>query len=221
MKYLKSYNESKTDIHSITQLTNTEINRLCKRYGIYHADALLRFYYDQATINSDGSIDVDGDVGLNNERLTKLPLKFRNVGGDFYCSYNQLTSLEGCPQTVGGDFYCRSNQLTSLEGLPEIIGGDINCIDNYISDFRGVPELFEGFFNCEGNPIHEIYTLFLQENDIDDSKCIQWINEFDVIQRTYTGLYSGKVVLDRLEEVFHQLGMNVPENITFKSYEII
>ena len=218
MKYLKSYNESKTDVHSITQLTNIEINLLCRRYGIYHADGTPIH-----TINSDGSIDVDGDVGLNNERLTKLPLKFRNVSGDFYCSYNDLTSLEGCPQTVGGDFYCRNNQLTSLEGLPEIIGGDINCIDNYISDFRG--ELFEGGFYCEGNPIDEIYTLFLQENNVAthvyDSKCIQWINEFDVIQRTYTGLYNGKVVLDRLEEVFHQLGMNVPENITFKSYEII
>jgi len=242
MKYLKSYNESKTDVHSITQLTNTEINLLCRRYGIYHADGTPIH-----TINSDGSIDVDGDVGLNNQRLTKLPLKFRNVSGDFYCSYNDLTSLEGCPQTVGGDFYCLNNQLTSLEGLPEIIGGDINCIDNYISDFRGVPELFEGGFYCEGNPIDEIYTLFLQENNVAthvyDSKCIQWINEFDVIQRTYnteinllckrygiyhadgtpihTGLYNGKVVLDRLEEVFHQLGMNVPENITFKSYEII
>jgi len=214
MKYLKSYNESKTDVHSITQLTNIEINLLCRRYGIYHADGTPIH-----TINSDGSIDVDGDVGLNNERLTKLPLKFRNVSGDFYCSYNDLTSLEGCPQTVGGDFYCRNNQLTSLEGLPEIIGGDINCIDNYISDFRG--ELFEGGFYCEGNPIDEIYTLFLQEGFMGNSKCIQWINEFDVIQRTYTGLYNGKVVLDRLEEVFHQLGMNVPENITFKSYEII
>jgi hypothetical protein len=99
---MKSYNqfikESKTDIDSIP-----------KAYGIMNY-----------TINPDGSIDVDGDVGLNNERLTKLPLKFRNVGGDFYCSYNNLPSLEGCPQTVGGDFYCRNNQLTSLEGLPEI-----------------------------------------------------------------------------------------------------
>ena len=30
-----------------------------------------------------------------------------------------------------------------------------------------------------------------------------------------------KIVLDRLEEVFHQLGMEIPENITFKNYEII
>jgi hypothetical protein len=67
---------------------------------------------------------------------------------------------------------------------------------------------------CEGNPIEEIYTLFLQENYVDDSKCIKWINEFDVIQ-------GDTVIMDRLEEVFHQLEKVVPQNITFKSYKII
>ena len=55
-----------------------------------------------------------------------------------------------------------------------------------------------------------------------ESKCIKWINEFDVIQ-------GDKIVLDRLEEVFHQLGMDIPQsvvniglkNLTFKNYEII
>jgi hypothetical protein len=46
------------------------------------------------------------------------------------------------------------------------------------------------------------------------SKCIRWINEFDVIQ-------GNKVIMDRLEEVFYQLGMDVPENINLPSYEII
>lgn len=123
---------------------------------------------------------------------------------------------------MGGDFYCLNNQLTSLVGCPEVIGGDINCRFNKITDFRGVPEFFEGLFYCEGNPIEEIYTLFLQEDSINDSKCIQWINEFDVIR-------GNKVIMDRLEEVFHQLGMVIPQsvvniglkNLTFKNYEII
>jgi hypothetical protein len=217
MKSFKEFiRESKIDIDSICEnITTNRLkligNRMPNSYGIINY-----------TINTDGSINVDGDVGLNNERLTKLPLKFRNVGGDFFCSYNQLTSLEGCPQSVGGDFYCLNNQLTSLVGCPEVIGGDINCRFNKITDFKGVPEFFEGLFYCEGNPIEEIYTLFLQEDSINDSKCIQWINEFDVIQ-------GDKVVLDRLEEVFHQLGMDIPQsvvniglkNLTFKNYEII
>ena len=217
---MKSYKEfireSKRDIHSI-----------CKKWGI-----------ENYTINDDGSIDVDGNVNLAydlyREELTKIPLKFGNIIGDFECdrnqlitlkgspksvvgnfdcSGNQLTSLEYCPESVGGNFDCHSNQLTSLEGLPEI-GGYINCRRNQITDFKGVPEFFEGLFYCEGNPIEEIYTLFLQENHVDDSKCIKWINEFDVIQ-------GDKVVLDRLEEVFHQLNMMMPENIKFKSYKVI
>ena len=225
---MKSYKEfireSKRDIHSI-----------CDEYGI-----------NDYTINPDGSIDVDGNIILSYDfergELSKIPLKFAKVIGDFECdrnqlttlkgspksvvgnfdcSGNQLTSLEYCPESIGGNFDCHSNQLTSLEGLPEI-GGYINCRRNQIIDFRGVPEFFEGYFYCEGNPIEEIYTLFLQEDSINDSKCIQWINEFDVIR-------GNKVIMDRLEEVFHQLGMDIPQsvvniglkNLTFKNYEII
>ena len=217
---MKSYKEfireSKRDIHSI-----------CDEYGI-----------NDYTINPDGSIDVNGNIILSYDfergELSKIPLKFakvigdfecdrnqlttlkgspRSVVGNFDCSGNQLTSLEYCPESVGGDFDCHSNQLTSLEGLPEI-SGYLNCRHNKITDFKGVSEFFEGYFYCEGNPIEEIYTLFLQEDSINDSKCIQWINEFDVIQ-------GDKIVLDRLEEVFHQLGMVMSENIKFKSYKVI
>ena len=246
---MKSYKEFIRE--SIKESIKESIESICEKYDITNY-----------IINSDGSIDVDGNVDLDKLELFRIPLKFRNVtenfncsGGYFNCFNNKLTTLEGAPQTVGGDFYCNdnklttlkgspksvggnfecsgnqltsleygpesvggnfdchSNQLTSLEGLPEI-GGYINCRRNQIIDFRGVPEFFEGYFYCEGNPIEEIYTLFLQEDSINDSKCIQWINEFDVIQ-------GDKVVLDRLEEVFHQLNMMMPENITFKNYEII
>ena len=225
---MKSYKqfikESKTDIDSI-----------CQNYGIMNY-----------TINPDGSIDVEGSVILSSELLTIIPLKFGTVTRDFDCDRNQLTSLEGSPKKVGGYFDCHNNQLTSLVGYPEVIGGDFDCSrnelkslvgcpeiigdnfycrENQITDFRGVPEFFEGLFYCEGNPIEEIYRLFIKEDKhITDfsllygldglSKCIKWINEFDVIQ-------GNKVIMDRLEEVFYQLGMDVPENIELPSYEII
>jgi hypothetical protein len=225
---MKSYKEfireSKRDIHSI-----------CDEYGI-----------NDYTINPDGSIDVDGNIILSYDfergELTNIPLKFAKIIGDFECDRNQLTTLKGsptsvgggfdcsgnklisleyCPESVGGNFDCHSNELTSLEYCPEI-GRDLNCRRNQITDFKGVPEFFEGLFYCEGNPIEEIYTLFLQENYVDDSKCIKWINEFDVIQ-------GDTVIMDRLEEVFHQLGMVIPQsvvniglkNLTFKNYKII
>ena len=104
MKHIKLF-ESFEDIESI-----------CKKYNITNY-----------TINSDGSIDVDGNVNLSRKGLTKLPLKFGNVTGYFYCSDNQLTTLEGSPKEVGGGFYCNNNKLTSLKGGPAKLGGEFNC----------------------------------------------------------------------------------------------
>ena len=59
-------------------LTDKEIHEICEEYGIKNY-----------TINSDGAIDVDGEVYLSNMELTKLPIKFNNVSGDFYCYYNK------------------------------------------------------------------------------------------------------------------------------------
>ena len=132
MKYLKLF-ESFEDIKSI-----------CKKYGI-----------ENYTINDDGSIDVDGDVNLYESGLSKIPFKFRNVSGYFYCSYNKITSLEGYPTSVGGHFNCSNNQITSLEGCPESVGGD---------------------FICNGNTISEIWNLF---NDYDK---IELFNDYDIIR---------------------------------------
>ena len=45
-----------------------EIQKICQEYGI-----------ENYTINTDGSIDVDGDVSLKYKELTKLSVKFRNA----------------------------------------------------------------------------------------------------------------------------------------------
>jgi hypothetical protein len=180
---------------------------------------------NQLTSLEDSPKEVGGDFYCQDNQLTSLEGSPKSVDGDFICRDNQLTSLQGAPKKVGGDFYCSRNELTSLEGFPESVGGNFHCQDNQITDFRGVPEFFEGLFYCEENPIEQIYRLFIKEdkhiNDLNLlfgldglSKCIRWINEFDVIQ-------GNKVIMDRLEEVFYQLGMDVPENINLPSYEII
>jgi len=68
--------------------SNFKIDSICKKYGIKNY-----------IINSDGSVDVDGDVSFK-VNLNKLPLKFGKVSGYFDCSYNFLTTLEGCPKWV-------------------------------------------------------------------------------------------------------------------------
>jgi hypothetical protein len=99
-------------------INEQEIHDICKRY-------LISNY----TINPDGSIDVDGDVSIANGRLTKLPLKFNKVSGDFYCSYNELTSLEGCPKEVGYYFYCGGckREFTKEEVISLCKVGDNIC----------------------------------------------------------------------------------------------
>lgn len=67
------------------------------------------------TINDDGTVDVDGNVSLNDKSLTSIPVQFGQVTGSFYCSHNRLTSLEGAPKEIGGSFTCRNNKKQFTE----------------------------------------------------------------------------------------------------------
>jgi hypothetical protein len=41
----------------------------------------------------DGTVDVNGDVNLFNRKLSKIPLKFGRVTGNFNCQNNNLTKF--------------------------------------------------------------------------------------------------------------------------------
>ena len=131
MKHLKRFDDS--------------IESICKKYGITNY-----------SINIDESIDVDGDVNLYQEKLTKLPLKFNKVGGHFYCSYNQLTTLEGSPREVGGYFYCNNNKLTTLEGSPREVGDHFNCSNNQLTTLEGSLMEVGGDFYCNNNKLPQV-----------------------------------------------------------------
>ena len=92
----------------------------------------------RATLNSNSSYDVDGDVSLMNMELTELPMKFGKVSGNFSCSNNKLTSLVGSPIEVNGGFYCYNNKLTSLIGCPKYVGGDFWCDGFTKKDIKAV-----------------------------------------------------------------------------------
>jgi hypothetical protein len=104
-------------------------------------------------IKDDLTIDVKGDVNLNNRDLTKFPefIRFNKVSGDFWCSGNNLVSLEGCPSSVSGDFWCSGNNLVSLEGCPSSVGGDFGCSDNNLVSLEGCPSSVGGSFGCHTN----------------------------------------------------------------------
>ena len=92
----------------------------------------------RATLNSNSSYDVDGDVNLSEMDLTELPMKFGKVHGNFSCSNNKLTSLVGSPIEVNGGFYCYNNKLTSLIGCPKYVGGDFWCDGFTKKDIKAV-----------------------------------------------------------------------------------
>jgi len=80
------------------------------------------------TINDDRTIDVSGSVDLSQMNLPKIPFKFRNVSGNFYCGDNKLKNLYGSPVNVGGEFSCSySHHLTSLDGAPDNVANDFYC----------------------------------------------------------------------------------------------
>ena len=108
-----------------------------------------------------------------------------------YCGDNELTTLEGCPQSVGVSFHCSNNLLKDLYGFPEFFGDEFFYYNNIVS---------------------EILYLF---NIKRLGKVIDLINEYGVIQQ------DGKlVILDRLEEVFYTLNLEVPKEINLKNYEV-
>ena len=130
MKYLKLF-ESMTEV---------EVERICKKYVI-----------ENWSINKDGLVDVNGDVNLIFKGLTKLPLQFGRVTGDFWCNSNNLTTLEGAPTEVGETFYCEFNKLTSLVGAPREVGGDFWCYENELTSLEGSPREVGGGVFCHNN----------------------------------------------------------------------
>mgnify|MGYP000904564787 CR=1 FL=1 len=145
-------------------LTDKDIHRICEEY-------LIKNY----TINTDGSIDVDGDFVLYRDGLTKLPIKFNHVSGYFYCYHNNLTTLEFAPLSVGGNFDCRFNKLTTLEGGPKSVGGDFNCICNKLTTLEGGPQSVGGHLKCNVNPIYD------HLGDIDYKSYIKQINRDKIL----------------------------------------
>ena len=64
-------------------------------------------------LNSEGKVDVEGNVDILNLDITEIPVKFGKVTGYFWCPDNKLTTLEGCPDVIGWTFMCYGNNLTN------------------------------------------------------------------------------------------------------------
>ena len=150
-----------------------DIKEICKKYSITNY-----------TINQDGSIDVNEYVDLSNKGLTKLPLKFNKINGDFYCDGNELTSFEFSPRIIRGDFDCEYNNIKTFEYFPIFVKVD---------------------FLCYSNPIYEVWRLF------HDTSKIELLNDFDIFRDEYTE--EPAIVMDRLNDFLLTIGKDTVEYV--------
>lgn len=105
------------------------------------------------TINDDLTVDVNGDVILDEHDLTEIPIQFGRVERYFSCSYNKLTSLKGGPVYVGFDFICHDNELTSLEYCPKEIGNSFITYNNKITSLEYAPKDLTSMISCYNNKL--------------------------------------------------------------------
>jgi hypothetical protein len=55
---------------------------------------LKMFKIEKYKINDDLSVDVYGPVHISHTEMSKLPIQFNNIYGDFHISWNKLRTLE-------------------------------------------------------------------------------------------------------------------------------
>ncbi len=135
-------------------------------------DSCVKGSYRQ---NSDGEIDVTGDVELQYTGIKELPVKFGKIEGKFYFFSSKietlknfprhvtesfsghrsinLKSLIGGPEKVDGDYLMYMCNLKSLEGAPKKIGSNCEIFQNKLTSFKGGPEWVNGCFIASNNEL--------------------------------------------------------------------
>ena len=185
MKYLKLFENHQTE---------AEVAKICEEYDI-----------ENWTLNSDGLVDVSGNVYLANSNLKKLPLKFGHVTGDFDCGNNKLTTLEGAPHTVDDSFAVYNNQLTSLEFAPKSVGHNFWCKFNNIRSFEGLVNIGGGFY-CNHNPVYEIWDIIAVQSGGWDNEKMEFFNELDIIR-------GEEIAIERLNFFLEEIGLPTVESV--------
>ena len=197
MKYLKLFEGYQTE---------SEVAEICRKYNI-----------ENWTLNSDGLVDVNGDVHLAFKRLNKIPLKFGTVTGDFDFDCNRLTSLEGASHTVDNFFIfdnekIYTDKLTSFEFAPKYVGAGFSCRGHNIRSFEGLVNI-GGYFICDGSPLNEIWSLIKDEfvNNWDNEQ-MDFFNDLDIIR-------GEEIAIERLNFFLEEIGKEPVESV--KGYKNI
>ncbi len=144
------------------------------------------------TLNSEGKVDVAGNVDISQRGLTEIPVKFGKVDSHFNCNSNNLTTLKNCPDYVGGMFQCSDNNLTSLDFYPNKLNSNFwlfHLEHNNLTDyFKNIKE--EDFTHWEklywGDILDEYpFLVNILKNYVDRDKLKTFLNHFPLTKLYY------------------------------------
>lgn len=106
-------------------------------------------------INLDYTVDVNENVQINDTKMEKCPVKFREIKGNFIWANSNLNSVNGLPSIIRGTLVLSNNNLRNLikvEGSFDIIDGGIILQNNkLLTSLYGLPDecLFLDASNCD------------------------------------------------------------------------
>jgi hypothetical protein len=140
-------------------MQNTIDEKFSKYFKFERASNSNSYEIVDDLVNVNGGIMLNGNSSTGRSGITKLPIAFGKVFGNFNISYSKLKSLKGCPTEVRGSFFCDHSNLTSLEYCPKIVSGNFYCMDNPLTSIKDAPDEVK-FFACSWNKDLPILSIF-------------------------------------------------------------
>lgn len=200
MKFLKPYQIFESVEDSQFFKTEKEVNRWLIDYGI-----------SDYTINSDLTVDVDGEVNLDSKCLKFLPVQFGKIRDYFFIDDNGLKNLKGCPIEIKGEFSCSKNDIYNLYGFPKNIESTIFFDKNPISKFF---QLIKWKYTENNNKFSISDNM---ESDNRFKKFIEYLIEYNVI-------VNNNIHISRLKDALYMIdedeNFNYKKLYTLKGYKI-
>ena len=159
-------------------------------------------------ILGDNSVNVRSSVRLCDKlaNLSKLPLNFNEIDGNFDISDNELVSLEGSPKIVHGDFLAFKNEITSLKGGPKEVDGSFIILKNNISSLKFSPSIVKEDFICSHNPLADLDGINTIQGSIFTGVFVPNIRAQKYVYNSVTTYkYQGVAVTDYLDKIYVSL----------------
>lgn len=118
-----------------------DIRQWLRRYGI-----------TDYTILDDNSVHVNQQITIN-EKITHLPVLFREIAGDVYITNAGIKTLVGLPKNHSHSITVTDNDIVNLQGSPRTVHGHFICSENKeLVSFKGGPKHVGKSFGCRFLP---------------------------------------------------------------------